>query len=94
MLSTYDMEIQHRPGKQHLNADASSRLPCRQCGYDIDDDKETCVRRAMADSKDFAFDEPYIKTIQDNDKEPKLVKEYTGKENKPKFREIASQSAF
>jgi transposase InsO family protein len=31
-LELYDLEIQHRPGKEHLNADALSRLPdCRQC---------------------------------------------------------------
>lgn len=83
VLSTYNMEIQHRPGKQHLNADALSRLTCRQCGYDIDDDKEPHVRGAKTDSKDFAFDVPYIKTIQDNDKELKLVKEWMDKEKKP-----------
>jgi hypothetical protein len=31
-LELYDLEIQHRPGKEHLNADALSRLPdCHQC---------------------------------------------------------------
>ncbi|KAK3102810.1 hypothetical protein FSP39_014067 [Pinctada imbricata] len=34
VLSTYDMDIEHRPGQQHRNADALSRIPCRQCGYD------------------------------------------------------------
>lgn len=33
-LSAFDFKIQHRPGLQHKNADALSRLPCRQCGYD------------------------------------------------------------
>ena len=31
VLSTYDMEIQHRPGTQHKNADALSRHSCGQC---------------------------------------------------------------
>ena len=31
-LSTYQFEVQHRPGKQHSNADALSRIPCKQCG--------------------------------------------------------------
>ena len=31
-LSTYTFEIQHRPGKQHSNADGLSRVPCKQCG--------------------------------------------------------------
>lgn len=31
-LSVFDMKIEHRPGKQHANADALSRKPCKQCG--------------------------------------------------------------
>lgn len=31
-LSEYDMKVEHRPGKQHANADALSRIPqCQQC---------------------------------------------------------------
>jgi len=31
ILSSYDIEIEHRPGVRHRNADALSRLPCKQC---------------------------------------------------------------
>ena len=31
-LSSYNLVIQHRPGKLHGNADGLSRRPCRQCG--------------------------------------------------------------
>ena len=31
-ISTYDSEIQHRPGRQHNNADGLSRAHCSQCG--------------------------------------------------------------
>lgn len=31
-LQEFDFEICHRPGKKHQNADAMSRLPCKQCG--------------------------------------------------------------
>ena len=32
-LSSYDIDVQHRPGAQHANADGLSRLPlCLQCG--------------------------------------------------------------
>ena len=34
VLSSYHMTIIYRPGRQHRNADALSRIPCRQCGYD------------------------------------------------------------
>uniref|UniRef100_A0A5S6QWK9 RNA-directed DNA polymerase n=1 Tax=Trichuris muris TaxID=70415 RepID=A0A5S6QWK9_TRIMR len=30
-LAEFNMEIKHRPGKKHSNADAMSRRPCRQC---------------------------------------------------------------
>jgi hypothetical protein len=32
MISEYDLTIVHRPGYQHKNADALSRVPCKQCG--------------------------------------------------------------
>ncbi|KAK3083976.1 hypothetical protein FSP39_006179 [Pinctada imbricata] len=32
VVSSYDNEIQHRPGKQHGSADSLSRKPCAQCG--------------------------------------------------------------
>ena len=32
ILAEYDFQIQHRPGAKHGNADALSRLPCKQCG--------------------------------------------------------------
>ena len=30
-LGTYDLEVTHRPGAQHRNADALSRNPCKSC---------------------------------------------------------------
>ena len=32
-LAEYDFTVQHRSGKQHVNADSLSRLPCKQCGW-------------------------------------------------------------
>ena len=32
LLSEYDFQIQHRPGRKHQNADGLSRTPCPQCG--------------------------------------------------------------
>ena len=38
-LQELDFKIIHRPGQRHQNADALSRLPCRQCGHTGEDDK-------------------------------------------------------
>ena len=35
VLGTYTFDIQHRPGRQHRNADAVSRIPCTQCGAGV-----------------------------------------------------------
>ena len=37
VIGEYKFNIQHRPGKQHGNADGLSRQPCKQCGR-IDDE--------------------------------------------------------
>lgn len=34
VISTYDMEKEHRPGRKLENADATRRIPCTQCGFD------------------------------------------------------------
>ncbi|CAC5368542.1 unnamed protein product [Mytilus coruscus] len=40
VLSSYNMKIKHRPGNQHRNADALSRMPCKQCGFNKDWEKK------------------------------------------------------
>ena len=31
--SSYQFDVEHRPGQKHSNADALSKIPCRQCDY-------------------------------------------------------------
>lgn len=40
VLAEYNMDIEHRAGKQHGNADGLSRRPCSQCG--VDDNSDWC----------------------------------------------------
>ena len=77
VLSTYDMEVQHRPGKQHQNADAMSRLPCNQCGFN--DNLETLenvpqARIAAVETLDFPYS--YVQKIQCQDKDLDVVKKW------------------
>ena len=32
ILAEYQFTVEHRPGSKHVNADALSRIPCKQCG--------------------------------------------------------------
>ncbi|KAL5496456.1 hypothetical protein EMCRGX_G012740 [Ephydatia muelleri] len=40
-LQEYNFTVVHRQGLRHCNADALSRVPCRQCGRDEDIESET-----------------------------------------------------
>ena len=43
VLDTYNFKIQHRPGKQHGNADGLSRRPCQNCKFCTSrEDKTMC----------------------------------------------------
>ena len=46
-LQEYSSNTIHRPGKRHGNADALSRLPCRQCGQH-EPDPETPTSAAVS----------------------------------------------
>lgn len=49
VLSTYDLEITHRPGVRHGNADSLSRYPCRKCGYEEEIDNSANVQVVKVD---------------------------------------------
>ena len=47
ILEEYDFNIQHRPGRAHGNADALSRIPCRQCGWGKEEEGTGVEARAI-----------------------------------------------
>lgn len=73
VLSEFDIEIVHRPGVQHRNADALSRIPCKQCGFYSSWEDKTESRLSEVNSCTGQTDEDDIETtetlkqIQDND---------------------------
>nr|XP_006812280.1 PREDICTED: uncharacterized protein LOC102800756 [Saccoglossus kowalevskii] len=43
VLSGYEFTVVHRPGRLHNNADALSRIPCKQCGHKQGKDSALCT---------------------------------------------------
>ena len=50
VLGTYNFTIEHRPGKQHLNADGLSRRPCTECKYCNKVEEKEATLRVMTRS--------------------------------------------
>ena len=69
LVSEYDLEIQHRQGRSHGNADGLSRRPCRQCGRD--DEVPTEQIRVLAEEAAEALN---IATLQEQDEDIQPVR--------------------
>ena len=65
-LSSYDMKVEHRPGRLHQNADGVSRIPCKQCGVNEETSNSVNV---VGSSNSEVFD---LKVIQDSDRDISL----------------------
>ena len=67
-LQEFDFEIRHRRGRKHTNADALSRLPCKQCGYQQENSTSQSmisaislqVGKSSADLHQLQLDDPTI----------------------------------
>ena len=56
-LQEFDFEVVHRADRKHLNADAHSRIPCRQCGHDSH----------ATDVEQFTTDTAPVNTVEEAD---------------------------
>jgi predicted nucleic-acid-binding Zn-ribbon protein len=100
VLSEYDMEIIHMPGNKHSNADALSRVPCKQCGYCSNwknniSEETAMVRNISTDgySNDLSNDEQLsLKELQDSDTSIQFIKRAFIDHKKPLFSEISGRS--
>jgi hypothetical protein len=71
-LGTYNLEVTHRPGKKHSNADALSRMPCKVCfrqqnNHDTDDEDSEGVPDGATEE-----DETDLKGVVDAPPEPEV----------------------
>ena len=85
-LFSYDMKVEHRPGRLHQNADGVSRIPCSQCG--VNEKARNTVNVVESSNKDM-FD---LKAIQDEDRDISLIKSWLETGIKPDTRAISMES--
>ena len=97
VLNSYDMTIVHRPGRQHRNADALSRIPCRQCGFDPNwENIENLAQHArnIQERETQEVDEKEVSIIekQKSDKDLTLIRKWVEKREKPELKEFTGES--
>lgn len=92
------MEIRHRPGARHGNADSLSRYPCRQCGLTDDTETDSCfeitasasvVNKATADVDP---DSKNLNSLQDEDRDLSKIKSWVSDKKRPEFSDIKHES--
>ena len=90
-LQEYEFTIIHRPGKSHGNADALSRLPCKQCGRKMETSEEllalqaidnSLAERTPAEIRQLQLDDPTIgPVVQAKEQDVRLPEEEAKKQS-------------
>ena len=95
VISSYEMEIEHRAGRLHGNADSLSRIPCPQCGiYKGWEQRvattEQCrgIKTQDEDDKDVQI----VDEIQDADRDVSKVKSWVPSKKRPDYSDISAES--
>ena len=98
VLAAYEFEIQHRPGRQHRNADGLSRINCRQCGMaELSQGLQNEDRHnvnTLYDQNHADLGVVDIKTAQASDSDICKMKDYFSKGVRPDRSEICERSYF
>lgn len=96
VISTYNIEIQHRPGRKHGNADALSRIPCTQCGFDSNwetKDSKSLVKvlhssTEVEDNKN-VLASASLRGSQDESQDIQLVRKWIDLGKRPSFSDVS-----
>ncbi len=96
VLSSYDMNIVHRPGRMHQNADGLSRVRCEQCGLD---NSETVVFTNSGEATAFvnqidAHEITSLREAQEADPQISKVLSWVKSGKKPETKTIDGESYF
>ena len=96
VLSEYEIQMVHRPGVQHRNADALSRIPCKQCGYfsnwDETHEKTEASVCVLTDTSDeYKDDQSHLEELQNNDKDLLYIKNCLRNQRRPMFSEVSGK---
>ena len=85
VLASCDMKVQHRPGRQHGNADGVSRIPCTECGRR--DGKENVNVLDCSDSTNLD-----LMTLQDEDRDIAVLKGWLISGVRPDSKDTSGES--
>ena len=93
-LAAYDFQIVHRPGVKHANADALSRIPCHQCGWEEDSRSDEAVVTAVEEPVVDTWSPIQLAQMQANDAQFKqfFTWKMTYLDAKPEWSEVATAS--
>ena len=97
ILSAYQMNIVHRPGRMHRNADGMSRIQCKQCGMFDEATEEIETTEQSGEglvSQVTESEELNLRTAQEQDEDIMMVKQWIASNRKPERKEIAGESFF
>ena len=76
VLEEFNYQVEHRPGRKHNNADALSRMPCRQCHRDEYEITQVTARSLhLSDSGDGGVFDP-INLAREYEQDPELATIY------------------
>ena len=93
-LSAFHMDIEHRPGRSHGNVHGVSRIPCRQCGKNEDNEEDQKLYQVSQNESSANIDIPRLKDAQDKDRDISVIKHWLEKGERPTKQAISSESWF
>lgn len=99
MLASFDMVVQHIPGRKYVHADALSRLPCKQCNHCNTptprlSDKKSRILRIYKITESNRMDDVDLTSLQAANEEIGKVMKWINDDDRPSYGDISRESYF